>query len=76
MSAADELYLVAVSDMPVTGGEVRTAIADYAHELANRLRALATAQENTHFTSIQFAAYVGGIRDAADLIDPHANGNG
>jgi hypothetical protein len=43
VTAQDDLYRLACSDMPVTGSEVNEAIIAFAHELAEMLRQDTTA---------------------------------
>ena len=67
MTARDDLYLLACSDMPVTSDEVNEAIDAFAHELAEQVRAqrgTTTLESGHHFFN--------GMDFAADLIDPKA----
>lgn len=78
MSAEDDLYSLACSDMPVAGDEVREAMNAWAHELAEEIRAerdrKRTAEiEKFHGLDHESECVYRGMEAAADLIDPEMN---
>ena len=71
MTARDDLYSIACSDMPVTSDEVNEAIDAFAHELAGQQRALADANDELDHDHHRYA-FSEAVREVADVIDPKA----
>jgi hypothetical protein len=69
VSAEEDLYSLACDDMPVTGDEVREAMDAWAHELAEKIRALRDSCDYDK-DSPEYKHMTG----AADLIDPKKEG--